>query len=238
MVKGDALFEFGTPANLVALPLLLPASFLLSARRFHQFNVLLIRITNFPLLLLVHVYYRIRRRATSQRIALSGENGHSRLLHSLPRSFRRSYSERVFERRVVRSAKRVPGMDENGGGGGAKGSGNSNTRQSAGPVAISGSGGQGALGIRQTMTPSHSAEPVSLLAQLFGGIGGGKQSETSTAPSAAAAAAVSQAQSVNGQREESLKAVEDRLAKIEGMLDRLLTGGYKAEGDDRSAVSA
>ena len=31
LVKGDALFEFGTPANLIALPILLPASYLMDA---------------------------------------------------------------------------------------------------------------------------------------------------------------------------------------------------------------
>ncbi|KAF8239383.1 receptor-activated Ca2+-permeable cation channel [Tricholoma matsutake] len=57
-VKADSLFSYQPPLNLIALCVMLPASYLLSPRWFHKVNVLLIRLTSFPLLLLIALYER------------------------------------------------------------------------------------------------------------------------------------------------------------------------------------
>lgn len=57
-VKSDALFSYQVPFNLIAFIVLKPASFILSPRSLHSLNVFLIKLTSFPILLLIHFYER------------------------------------------------------------------------------------------------------------------------------------------------------------------------------------
>jgi hypothetical protein len=64
-VKSDALFSYQAPINLVALLIMFPASYLLSPRWFHKVNVFMIRMTSFPLLLVIAWYERQVKRSGS-----------------------------------------------------------------------------------------------------------------------------------------------------------------------------
>jgi hypothetical protein len=57
-VKSDALFAYRPPLNLVAFFFLLPLKFMVSPRWFHKINITLVRLHNFPLLLLIALYER------------------------------------------------------------------------------------------------------------------------------------------------------------------------------------
>ncbi|KAF8518239.1 hypothetical protein JB92DRAFT_2903943 [Gautieria morchelliformis] len=57
-VKPDALFSYQPPFNLLAYAILAPMSYLVSPRTLHRANVLLIRITSFPILIIISVYER------------------------------------------------------------------------------------------------------------------------------------------------------------------------------------
>ena len=57
-VKSDAIFSYPPPFNILALCLLLPLKFVVSARWFHKVNVAAVRTINAPLLLLISVYER------------------------------------------------------------------------------------------------------------------------------------------------------------------------------------
>ncbi|KAF9466080.1 receptor-activated Ca2+-permeable cation channel [Collybia nuda] len=57
-VKADSLFSYQPPINLLALCVMLPASYLLSPRWFHKVNVFMIRATSFPILILIALYER------------------------------------------------------------------------------------------------------------------------------------------------------------------------------------
>ncbi|KAG1746550.1 uncharacterized protein EDB91DRAFT_1117547 [Suillus paluster] len=57
-VKADSLFSYQPPINLLALCILLPSSYVLSPRWFHKVNVFMIRVTNFPILLIIAWYER------------------------------------------------------------------------------------------------------------------------------------------------------------------------------------
>lgn len=57
-VKADALFSYQPPVNLLALCIMFPAGYLLSPRWFHKVNVFVIRLTNFPILLMIALYER------------------------------------------------------------------------------------------------------------------------------------------------------------------------------------
>ncbi|KAJ7708673.1 hypothetical protein B0H17DRAFT_1165735 [Mycena rosella] len=57
-VKADSLFSYQPPVNLVALLIMLPASYILTPRWFHKVNVFMIRITSFPVLLIISLYER------------------------------------------------------------------------------------------------------------------------------------------------------------------------------------
>ncbi|KAH6915984.1 hypothetical protein BKA70DRAFT_1418899 [Coprinopsis sp. MPI-PUGE-AT-0042] len=64
-VKADSLFSYQPPVNLIALCIMLPSSYILSPRWFHKVNVFMIRLTNFPLLLLISFYERQSQAAGS-----------------------------------------------------------------------------------------------------------------------------------------------------------------------------
>lgn len=57
-VKSDALFSYQPPFNLLALLILKPATYLLSPRQLHSANVFLIRLTSFPILVVIALYER------------------------------------------------------------------------------------------------------------------------------------------------------------------------------------
>ncbi|KAJ8095307.1 hypothetical protein PM082_010530 [Marasmius tenuissimus] len=57
-VKADSLFSYQPPVNLIAVCVMLPLSYILSPRWFHKVNVFTIRLTSFPILLLIALYER------------------------------------------------------------------------------------------------------------------------------------------------------------------------------------
>ncbi|KAI6025764.1 hypothetical protein F5J12DRAFT_810259 [Pisolithus orientalis] len=57
-VKSDALFSYQPPFNLLALLILKPATYLLSPRQLHSANVFLIKLTSFPILVVIALYER------------------------------------------------------------------------------------------------------------------------------------------------------------------------------------
>ncbi|KAJ7577063.1 hypothetical protein C8J56DRAFT_870326 [Mycena floridula] len=62
-VKADSLFSYQPPINLFALFVMLPMSYVLSPRWFHKVNVFMIRLTSFPILLLIALYERQSKRS-------------------------------------------------------------------------------------------------------------------------------------------------------------------------------
>ena len=57
-VKGDAIFSYTPPFNILALLVMLPLKTVLSPRMFHKVNVCAVRVINFPVLLVVTLYER------------------------------------------------------------------------------------------------------------------------------------------------------------------------------------
>ncbi|KAI9463324.1 hypothetical protein BJY52DRAFT_79038 [Lactarius psammicola] len=57
-MKSDALFSYQPPFNLLAFAILWPASWVLTPRNLHSANVLLIRLTSFPILVTISLYER------------------------------------------------------------------------------------------------------------------------------------------------------------------------------------
>ncbi|OBZ72477.1 hypothetical protein A0H81_07646 [Grifola frondosa] len=57
-VKSDALFSYQPPFNLLAFIILWPLSFALTPRALHSANVFLIKLTSFPILIVIGVYER------------------------------------------------------------------------------------------------------------------------------------------------------------------------------------
>ncbi|KAH9998811.1 hypothetical protein BJV74DRAFT_187360 [Russula compacta] len=57
-MKSDGLITYQPPFNLLAFAILWPASWVLSPRRLHSANVFLIRVTSFPILLIISLYER------------------------------------------------------------------------------------------------------------------------------------------------------------------------------------
>ncbi|KAG2011863.1 calcium activated cation channel [Coprinopsis cinerea AmutBmut pab1-1] len=88
-VKADSLFSYQPPINLLALCIMLPSSYLLSPRWFHKVNVFMIRLTNFPLLLMISFYERQSQKAGS--VSFSETVGYlaEKVYDTLPRSLKR-----------------------------------------------------------------------------------------------------------------------------------------------------
>ncbi|KAG5717438.1 hypothetical protein E4T56_gene7242 [Termitomyces sp. T112] len=88
-VKADFLFSYQPPINLFALCIMLPASYVLTPRWFHKVNVLMIRITSFPILLAISIYERQSKRSGTigfyETIAAIAE----KILDALPRQLKR-----------------------------------------------------------------------------------------------------------------------------------------------------
>lgn len=71
-VKSDAVFSYYPPVNLLAFTVLLPLSWICSPRTLHRVNVFAIRLTSFPVLLLIAVYERLDYRRNHRSIHLRG----------------------------------------------------------------------------------------------------------------------------------------------------------------------
>lgn len=164
--------------------------------------MILIRTTNAPLLILIWLSYLLKTVLLGHSIRLVDGQA-SGVWDTLPGAFRRSVTERVFERQVSKEGRRVRGLDEPPKSADAK------------PLAIRGSGGAKALGIQQASSPSSntaSLQPPAFLAQLFAGSAG---------------------RSSSPQRSAESERLAKQLDKIEEMVSQLLTAGMKLDNDDR-----
>ncbi|KAF8604724.1 hypothetical protein BDV93DRAFT_96560 [Ceratobasidium sp. AG-I] len=85
-VKSDALFSYQPPFNILALLFLYPLSTCLSPRQLHTVNVLLIRITSFPQLLVIGIYERYF--APGSQFITTSKGTASSMFDSLPRQFK------------------------------------------------------------------------------------------------------------------------------------------------------
>ncbi|KAJ6591536.1 hypothetical protein DFH09DRAFT_1244623 [Mycena vulgaris] len=87
-VKADSLFSYQPPVNLIALCVMLPASYILSPRWFHKVNVFMIRITSFPILLMISLYERQAKKNSTTNIYETLTVVTERMLETLPRRFK------------------------------------------------------------------------------------------------------------------------------------------------------
>ncbi|KAH7910209.1 hypothetical protein BJ138DRAFT_1153472 [Hygrophoropsis aurantiaca] len=85
-VKSDALFSYQPPFNLLAFIVLKPASYILTPRALHSANVFLIKLTSFPILIVIAIYER--HLAAGQSLRESGKDAVHSLYHSLPRQIK------------------------------------------------------------------------------------------------------------------------------------------------------
>ncbi|KAF9482552.1 hypothetical protein BDN70DRAFT_874905 [Pholiota conissans] len=88
-VKADFLFSYQPPVNLVALCILLPVSYILSPRWFHKFNVFLIRLTSFPILIGISFYERQSKIAGTLTFYDTVAHMAEKVFDTLPRSLKR-----------------------------------------------------------------------------------------------------------------------------------------------------
>ncbi|GJE91189.1 ion transporter [Phanerochaete sordida] len=88
-VKADSLFSYQPPINLIALCMMLPASYILSPRWFHKVNVFMIRLTSFPVLLLIALYERQAKRSGSLTFYETISAAAEKVMDTLPRSLKR-----------------------------------------------------------------------------------------------------------------------------------------------------
>jgi hypothetical protein len=82
-VKSDALFSYQPPFNILAFILLKPASWVLSPRALHSFNVFLIRVTSLPQLIIIGIYER--HFTAGRRFRVTSKEAAQSLFNSLPR---------------------------------------------------------------------------------------------------------------------------------------------------------
>jgi len=85
-VKSDALVSYQPPFNILAFILLKPASWVLSPRALHSFNVFLIRVTSLPQLIIIGIYER--HLATGRKFRETGKEAAQSLFNSLPRQIK------------------------------------------------------------------------------------------------------------------------------------------------------
>ncbi|EJD07018.1 receptor-activated Ca2+-permeable cation channel [Fomitiporia mediterranea MF3/22] len=85
-VKLDALFSYQPPFNLLAYVSLLPLSWVLSPRSLHTANVLLIRLTSFPVLVVIGLYERYFESEDS--LFAVGKDKAQHIYNSLPRNLK------------------------------------------------------------------------------------------------------------------------------------------------------
>ncbi|KAJ7224298.1 hypothetical protein GGX14DRAFT_351429, partial [Mycena pura] len=84
-VKADSLFSYQPPINLIALCVMLPASYVLTPRWFHKVNVFMIRLTSFPILLMVTLYERQAKKNGTVTIYETLTVVTERMVETLPR---------------------------------------------------------------------------------------------------------------------------------------------------------
>ncbi|KAJ8078670.1 hypothetical protein PM082_012953 [Marasmius tenuissimus] len=82
-VKADALFSYQPPFNILAFLVLKPASWVLSPRALHSVNVLLIKFTNFPVLIIIAIYER--HLSAGRKIRETGKGAAQSIFNTLPR---------------------------------------------------------------------------------------------------------------------------------------------------------
>ncbi|KDR80736.1 hypothetical protein GALMADRAFT_241168 [Galerina marginata CBS 339.88] len=88
-VKADSLFSYQPPVNLIALLIMLPASYTLSPRWFHKVNVFMIRLTSFPILLAISFYERQSKLAGTITLYDTVIHVAEKVFDTLPRTFKR-----------------------------------------------------------------------------------------------------------------------------------------------------
>lgn len=84
--KSDALFSYQPPFNILAFLILKPASYIVSPRRLHSANVFLIKLTSFPILIVIALYER--RLATWENASQSGRDRIYPRYQNVPRQIR------------------------------------------------------------------------------------------------------------------------------------------------------
>lgn len=112
-ISTDALFSYVPPLNLLAVLIVMPLSFVLSPRWLHKVNVVLLRLTSWPILLLIRLC--AQRRSFSQLLGLD-EATTERATHfiswlPLPRSGKNGDKDIV---EAVFARARTSCMDESG----------------------------------------------------------------------------------------------------------------------------
>ncbi|PCH44315.1 hypothetical protein WOLCODRAFT_165062 [Wolfiporia cocos MD-104 SS10] len=88
-VKADPLFSYQPPINLAALCIMLPASYILTPRWLHKVNVFMIRLTSFPILLLIAWYERQAKRSGAFTFYETVTVVANKAFDTLPRSLKR-----------------------------------------------------------------------------------------------------------------------------------------------------
>ncbi|KAF8892277.1 hypothetical protein BD779DRAFT_1670602 [Infundibulicybe gibba] len=88
-VKADSLFSYQPPVNLIALCIMLPASYILSPRWFHKVNVFMIRITSFPILLIIALYERQAKKNGTTSLYETLSVAAEKVFDTLPRQLKR-----------------------------------------------------------------------------------------------------------------------------------------------------
>ncbi|GJJ08340.1 hypothetical protein Clacol_002551 [Clathrus columnatus] len=84
-VKSEALFSYQPPFNLLAYAILAPLSWFVSPRKLHTANVFLIRVTSFPVLLIIAAYERHVAPASGSTLRWRSTKVAKYLAHRLPR---------------------------------------------------------------------------------------------------------------------------------------------------------
>ncbi|KAL0575972.1 hypothetical protein V5O48_006006 [Marasmius crinis-equi] len=88
-VKADSLFSYQPPINLVAVCIMLPLSYILTPRWFHKVNVFMIRLTSFPILLLIASYERQAKLNGTIGFYDTASAIGEKLIDTLPRTLKR-----------------------------------------------------------------------------------------------------------------------------------------------------
>ncbi|RPD64222.1 hypothetical protein L226DRAFT_460344 [Lentinus tigrinus ALCF2SS1-7] len=88
-VKADSLFSYQPPVNLLALCIMLPASYILTPRWFHKVNVFMIRLTSFPILLCIALYERQAKRSGAFTFYETVSAAAEKIFDTLPRHLKR-----------------------------------------------------------------------------------------------------------------------------------------------------
>ncbi|GAA93766.1 hypothetical protein E5Q_00412 [Mixia osmundae IAM 14324] len=101
-IRGEALFVYPVPLNLIALIIIGPASYMLTPKQLHALNVALTRVANFPVLLGIAIWQRVQHRLRTRPLQLEEAS-------ELPRDVWLGSEEAlrcIFEQDVSDEAKR------------------------------------------------------------------------------------------------------------------------------------